>query len=223
MSARVRGGMLALALACLPASASAQGGRATLEKLKFLEDQWIGIDSERTGQPWLATYRVVAGGSVVMETIYTRHVPDMVSMYYLDGERLLLDHYCFLGNQPRMQAATVTADPNVVTFQFLGITNLLSPMANHDHGLVMSFEDSDHYMQDWTFRWDGKDSDFVWHFRRARRGEVAWLEGKYFMGQVANAGPRRLAVLLASPLIAVALLMLTRAKLASRFSKRGGS
>ena len=230
MSARLRhisfhGGLLALAVTCLQASASAQVGQSTFERLKLLDDQWIGIDSERTGQPWLAAYRILSGGSVVMETIYTRHVPEMVSMYYLDGDRLMLDHYCFLGNQPRMRVVTTTHDPNTVTFEFLGVTNLRSPLANHDHGLVMSFEDPDHYMQTWTFRSGGKDSDFVWHFRRARRGEVAWLETKYFAGQALNMGRRRLSLLLALPLMAAALFMLTwkaraRARVLRQSSRR---
>jgi hypothetical protein len=122
----------------------------------------------------------------------------------------MLDHYCFLGNQPRMRGVTTTRDPNTVTFEFLGITNLRNPLASHDHGLVMSFQAPDHYMQTWTFRADGKDSDFVWHFRRARRGEVAWLETKYFVGRALNTGPRRLSLLLAPLLMAAALFMLTR-------------
>ena len=30
---------------------------------------------------------------------------DMISMFHVDGDRLLMTHYCSAGNQPRMKAA----------------------------------------------------------------------------------------------------------------------
>jgi hypothetical protein len=49
---------------------------------------------------------------------------EMVSMYHLDGARLLLTHYCMAKNQPRMQLALCGPATGELRFEFLDAKNL---------------------------------------------------------------------------------------------------
>jgi hypothetical protein len=76
---------------------------------------------------------------------------DMISMIHLDGpNRLLMTHYCGVGNQPRM-AATVSPDGKTYTFSFFDGTNLASPDAGHMQRVVFTINDANHHTEDWTF------------------------------------------------------------------------
>jgi hypothetical protein len=78
----------------------------------------------------------------------------MVSMFAIDGNRLLMTHYCGAGNQPRM-IGTFSPDGKTLTFDFLDATNLASSQAGHMQHAVFTFADADHYTEDWTWAKDG--------------------------------------------------------------------
>ena len=80
----------------------------------------------------------------------------MISVYHLDGNRLLLTHYCMAGNQPRMQAGAFDPKTNRIDFQFLDATNLPSPDAGHMHRVVVRFQGPSEVTEDWTFYKGGK-------------------------------------------------------------------
>ena len=67
---------------------------------KSLSGSWEGKGSN--GQPVQVAYRLTANGSALMSEIKSKE--DMITMFNLDGERLLMTHYCGAGNQPRMVA-----------------------------------------------------------------------------------------------------------------------
>ena len=49
-------------------------------------------------------YELIAGGNTLLERETVDKMLPMITVYHLDGDRLLLTHYCMLNNQPRMQA-----------------------------------------------------------------------------------------------------------------------
>jgi len=55
----------------------------------------------------------------------------MISVYHLDGDRLILTHYCEVGNQPRMQATSFDPKSNEIDFNFLDATNMPIPTPTH--------------------------------------------------------------------------------------------
>ena len=77
---------------------------AGFEKLKPLVGNWQGKSSE--GKPVAITYALVSDGSALMETLRAGSEPEMVTVYYPDGDRLMMTHYCSMHNQPRMRADT---------------------------------------------------------------------------------------------------------------------
>jgi hypothetical protein len=80
----------------------------------------------------------------------------METVYYPDGDRLLLTHYCVAGNQPRMQARAFNAETGELKFEFLDATNLVSPATGHMHNATFRFVDGSHLVQEWQFFENGK-------------------------------------------------------------------
>jgi hypothetical protein len=87
----------------LASAALAQSdAQKSFDKLKTLVGSWQGKNAD--GKPVQISFRDTAGGTALMSEI-TAGDEDMISMIHLDGDRLLLTHYCPAGNQPRMKAS----------------------------------------------------------------------------------------------------------------------
>src|SRR5262245_12866207 len=99
---------------CQPAK---PGASAAFERLKSLAGTWKGTGGHGDAQePMTVTYKVTSGGSVVLETVAQGTEHEMITIYYLDGEDLVLTHYCALGNQPHMKAAAQSDGKLVFSF-----------------------------------------------------------------------------------------------------------
>ena len=131
----------------------APNAKASFENLKALAGQWDAKDP--SGKQQTITWKVVSGGSVLMESMQEE---SMVTMYHVDNNRLLLTHYCAAQNQPRMQA-TVSDDGKTFTFDFIDATNLASPNDGHMRKLVLTIQDKDHFTEQWFFAQKGKAED----------------------------------------------------------------
>jgi hypothetical protein len=135
----------------------------SFEQLKSLAGEWEGKGSN--GQPVEVTYRVTANGSALMSEIKSED--DMISMFHMDGNRLLLTHYCGAGNQPRMHA-TSSRDGKTITFDFLDATNLSRPQAGHMHHVVITMPDANRHTEEWTFMQDGKEMKELFELTRKK-------------------------------------------------------
>lgn len=139
----------------LPASVSyAQSdAQKAFNQLKTLAGAWQGKDP--AGRAVRVAFRTTSNGSALMSEIMGEE--DMITMFHLDGDRLLMTHYCGAGNQPRMKA-TASHDGKTITFDFLDATNLASPEAGHMHRMVLTVIDANHHTEDWTFVENGKEN-----------------------------------------------------------------
>ena len=84
-------------------SKQAQQAKAIFEKIKSLSGDWIATKGEHKGKVTLSV-RVIAGGSAVVEREFPGSAMEMITVYHMDGNNVMLNHYCMLGNQPRMKA-----------------------------------------------------------------------------------------------------------------------
>lgn len=75
-----------------------------------------------------------------------------VTMFYLDGDQLLLTHYCDAGNRPRMTARP-SPDGKTVEFDFLDVSG--STKYGHMQHAVFTVVDANHHIEDWTFLMPG--------------------------------------------------------------------
>lgn len=146
--------LLVLTFAATLAHAQTDAQKA-FAAIKNMPGTWEGKGED--GNPLQVTYKVVSGGTAVMSEIDGGHAHDMISMFNMDGaNRLLLTHYCSMGNQPRM-LATVSTDGKTFTFDYTDATNLATPDAGHIEKMVLTLVDENHHTENWTFVDHGKE------------------------------------------------------------------
>jgi hypothetical protein len=145
------------------ASTKAQANEA-FRKLQSLAGEWQGKDEQ--GNPAKSSFVQVASGTAVMETLTMTGMDQMLTLYSVDVNSLVLAHYCPTNNQPRMRAFPSTGDLRELVFEFSGAGNLPDMAAGHEHKLVIQFEDRDHITERWTWRKGGRDTEMVFHLMR---------------------------------------------------------
>jgi hypothetical protein len=130
----------------------ASPGPAAYARLKTLVGEWeANTDMGKTH----VSYELIAGGTSLVEKESGDKMPSMLTVYYLDGDRLLLTHYCMAGNQPRMQARAFNPETGEVDFEFLDATNL-TPGAGHMHNATFRIPGNDHFSAEWEFYENGQ-------------------------------------------------------------------
>lgn len=151
--------VLALFCTTLFAGSPSKAAGDGFEKLKSLVGTWKGKSPE--GEVTL-TYKLVSGGSTVMEVNDSeKHKDGMVSMYTLDGGKVMMTHYCSMGNQPRMKCTGLSKDEKSLAFSFVDGGNMDAKKDAHMHALTITFKDKDTMVQNWTMRSPGKDEMHV--------------------------------------------------------------
>ena len=137
--------------------------RKTFDQLKGLEGNWAGTNSQ--GQPLQVTFRLTAGGSALMSEIMGKGPENMITMFHMDGDRLLMTHYCGAGNQPRMKVVSSVAKS--VSFEFFDGTNI-APGDGHMQHVTFSQPDADHHIEEWVFLDHGKETKEVFTLARVK-------------------------------------------------------
>jgi hypothetical protein len=135
----------------------------SFEMLKGMEGNWVGKNNQ--GQTLEISFRSTAGGSALMSEIHGHGPENMVTMFHMDGDRLIMTHYCGAGNQPRMKV--VSADAKSVSFEFFDGTNI-GPDAGHMQHVTFTQPDADHHTEEWVFLDHGKEMREQFTMERAK-------------------------------------------------------
>jgi hypothetical protein len=128
---------------------------ARFDNLKALAGDWTASGGDGTVA---VTYRVTAGGSAVVETLFPGAPHEMVTVYTIDKGELVLTHYCAEGNQPHMKAVK-SGDASSIAFRFDGGGNIKSPKDGHMHEATITFKDAEHVSSTWVYYKDGKAAE----------------------------------------------------------------
>jgi len=134
------------------------------DRIKTLAGSWHGKNQE--GKPVTAWFTVTSGGVTVLQMLKATGSPEKPTLYHLDGDRLMATHYCSSGNQPRMVWRPATGYGDGMRFAFLDATNLKSPETGHMTTVVFRWRDADHFIQEWTWRQNGRDEVQRFQFER---------------------------------------------------------
>ena len=135
------------------ATAEEKRGPSGLELLKTLEGRWVGPAvweqaGKKDGVQFEISYKVTSAGKTVLETMLPGTPGEMVTVYHLDGDDLVLVHYCTSGNQPRMKLEP-SPDANDLPFRCLGGTNM-TEADSHMHSVRLRVVDQDHLRGEWS-------------------------------------------------------------------------
>src|ERR1700677_4093712 len=150
---------LGLVLALSLSAAAQSDAQNTFDQRKTLAGSWEGRmtthsqRSEIEGKAMQVTLGVTSMGNMLMHEVTAAGRPDdPITMVYLDGDRVMLTHYCDAGNRPRM-TAKMYPDGKTVEFDFLDGAG--SPQDGHMHRAVFTEIDANHHTEDWTYMESG--------------------------------------------------------------------
>ncbi len=142
-----------------PVQAGGVDAEAVFEQLKSLEGTWRGepeakgeeaeAEAETAGHA-VHEFRVSAAGTVVMETMGPGTDHEMINMYHVDGDDLVLTHYCAGGNQPKMRLDREHSTAEKMVFDFAGGTNFDPAVDPHIHAAEIAIVGHDRIDSVWT-------------------------------------------------------------------------
>jgi hypothetical protein len=131
--------------------------------------------------PGEISMRVTSRGNALVHEMYTVGKADdptrydhPVTMFYVDGDRLSLVHYCDAGNRPRM-VARPSPDSKTVEFDLVDISG--GNQKGHMHHAVFTIIDANHHTQDWIYMMPG-DKPMRAHFDLQRIKTGSGASGK---------------------------------------------
>lgn len=151
---------LSVVLVLIAATAFAQSdAQKSFDQLKTLAGSWEGHmttvppQAGVEGKLMHVALRVTSTGNALMHEMTIAGRPDdPITMLYLDGDRLLLTHYCDAGNRPRM-VGKMAPDGKTVEFDFLDLDG--GTQFGHMHHAVFTLIDANHHTEDWTYMMPG--------------------------------------------------------------------
>jgi hypothetical protein len=131
--------------------------QSAFEKIKALSGEWEATQSagEHAAHGGTVTYKVTAGGSAVLETLFGGTDHEMVTLYYMEGDDLALTHYCMLHNRPHMRAERKSSADKIV-FKCPEGEDTKLEAEDHMHQATFKFVDPDHLKTEWVLYKGGK-------------------------------------------------------------------
>ncbi|HWZ97171.1 MAG TPA: hypothetical protein VN025_05365 [Candidatus Dormibacteraeota bacterium] len=151
----------------------------SFDKLKTLAGTWEGPATLTPPQTEMGdgtrmhiSLRVTSRGNALVHEMNEAGKPDdpakydhPLTMFYLDGDKLLLTHYCDAGNRPRM-AAKVSPDGKTVEFDFVDVAG--GTQYGHMHHAMFTVIDENHHTEDWTYMMGDKPVHAHFDLQRAK-------------------------------------------------------
>jgi len=169
--------LMSLCSVAFAQSAAPTDAQKSFDRLKTLAGSWQGRvtsippQADIEGKPAQVSLRVTSMGHTLMhEATGAGRPDDPITMFVVEGDRLLLTHYCDGDNRPRM-VGKLSPDGKTVEFEFLDVTGNLQ--YGHMQHAVFTFIDASHHSEDWTYMMPG-DRPVRAHFdlQRTSDGKV---------------------------------------------------
>lgn len=132
--------------------------KQAFQKMKTLVGKWQGTMGEGAeSMPASVEYKLTGSGTALVETLGPGSPFEMVSVYHMNNDSLVMTHYCGAGNQPSMKFKP-GKNPNVLFFDFVSGSNM-KPTDMHMHRVTYTFDSTDHVVCEWQSFKDGKPGE----------------------------------------------------------------
>jgi hypothetical protein len=125
-----------------PAPPTGEQARAAFERIKALAGAWEG----RSTKGW-REFEAHPG-------------EEMATVFHMDGDRLVLTHYCVAKNQPRLEATSISDGGRTVVFTFRDGGNIPTRDKGHMDAAVFTFDGPDRVTSRWSWYQDGREKWF---------------------------------------------------------------
>jgi hypothetical protein len=151
-----------------PATAQAtdSGAKKAFEKMKTLAGSWQGTVMDI---PINFTIRAASSGTAILhegDTSGGGPPKHEITMFYVEGDRLLATHYCDAGNRSRWEGK-MSPDGKAIEFSFLDVAG--PTRGGYLKDMVITMIDADHHIVAFTFVMpDGKPIQLRGEFQRTK-------------------------------------------------------
>ena len=112
----------------VPAEAASNNAKVAFAQLSTLVGDWT-TDPEK-GRALRVSFALTAADTVLVERWKTASGRESLTLYHIDGPRIVVTHYCPIGNQPRL-VLDLGAQRERLSFSFLDATGLDSKGEPH--------------------------------------------------------------------------------------------
>jgi hypothetical protein len=138
-------------------------------RMKELVGVWEGKADMGKGMETLRiTYELTSAGNAIVERFDAGKPHEMVTIYYDYDGKLVMTHYCSLGNQPHMELSN-PGEANMMFVLSDKMPGLVSMDEMHMHALTITVNGKDSITQTWTLYDKGaKKSDVVVKLSRVK-------------------------------------------------------
>jgi len=145
-------------------SAAPSDAQKAFEKMKTLAGSWQGTVA---GKPLNITIRLTSSGTTILHEATGAGVADHeITIFYMDGDRLLGTHYCDAGNRPRWEGK-MSPDAKAIEFSFLDVAG--GTQRGLAKSMVLTIIDADHHGVELTYIMpDGKPIQARGEFQRTK-------------------------------------------------------
>ena len=149
---------VAILLTVSAGAAEPPTARDAFDRLKSLAGSWEGTGESSGVEPFptAVQYRVAAGGSAVFETLFPGTEHEMISVYHVSGDDLVMTHYCAMGNQPHMRLDRAASSAAELRFAFDGGTGFDPAVDGHIHSGRIAFREDGRIEAGWDVFKGGK-------------------------------------------------------------------
>ncbi len=132
-------------------SASPVDAKAAFAQLKQLEGVWEAPAAG--GKTARTEFEVTANGTVLLERHTNAAMPGggRMAAYHLDGNVLVLTHYCIANNQPVLRAEQFDPATREIQFEFMRAGTLPLPANGHMDRAKYRIVDAAHFVPEWEF------------------------------------------------------------------------
>jgi len=147
------------------ASGPQSDAQKAFEKMKTLAGSW---DGTVMGIPINFTIRAASSGTAILHEGNTEKGPPNheITMFYVEGDRLLGTHYCDAGNRVRWEGK-MSPDGKTIEFSFLDVAG--STKGGLLKRMMFTMMDANKHVVDFTFIMpNGKPVELHGEFQRAK-------------------------------------------------------
>ncbi|MBI3505097.1 MAG: hypothetical protein HY059_09665 [Proteobacteria bacterium] len=128
------------------------------EFIKSLAGTWKGeTTAHGKKEQTISVFKVTSGGSAVVETMSPGTEHEMTNVYHVVDGKLMMTHYCAIGNAPQMRI--VSSDAKSVSLKGIKANGIDPKSTPHMHSLTYALADKDHLKATWTSANMGKEHD----------------------------------------------------------------
>lgn len=150
----------------MPAAVTHSGD---FERMKALVGTWEGKgDTGKGMEAFKVTYELTSAGNAILERLAPGQPHEMVTIYYDQGGKLVMTHYCSLGNQPHMELTNPGGSPMIFVLSDKN-PGIASVNEKHMHALTITVDDKNSISHNWSLYDKGeKKSDVSFKLTRTK-------------------------------------------------------